>query len=76
MKTTTGLFARSVLGLVLGLLLGVALDGCGTTPRLPTMGPPSACGDKCSAMVCPSGSRCTFGAGCTPLCEPQPLPMP
>jgi hypothetical protein len=54
----------------------VVVGSCSASPLPPMSRPPgnTACGDPCAAMVCPSGTVCSWNDSCQPRCETQPLP--
>jgi hypothetical protein len=65
------LMSFALVGVAAGLLGTAACD-----QALPPALRPSACGggpDRCGAMNCPAGMRCTLTSSCTPICEQEQL---
>jgi hypothetical protein len=52
--------------------LALLWAGC-ADHSLPALMTPQACGDRCSALNCPAGMRCSIGANCAARCEPEQL---
>jgi len=58
------------------LILAAALVGGAACSQLPAAMTPSSCGggpDRCGAMNCPAGMRCTLTSSCTPICEQEQI---
>jgi hypothetical protein len=61
-----------MLTLTLTLMFAVVLTlGGACSGKLPWPVAAGSCGDRCAALNCPAGSRCTFSASCAPYCEPE-----